>query len=96
MPFRLQNEDDDETENDEQEKKNALSPACVFLIPSSILQLSYGFLHVNRSLFYIILDAVKKSALVDDESGEILEEFRKSSNAISDFGKLTIPGAKVE
>ena len=63
--------------------------------PSGFVQFPDGFLHVNRSHFDIVLDAVKKGALINDESRKVFEELGESSNAIGDFSKLTIPRAKI-
>lgn len=51
---------------------------------------------MDGSLFDIVLDAVKKSALVDNEHREILEKLCKCSYVIGYLGKLVISCAKVE
>jgi len=77
MPFRLEDENDSEAKYDEQEKENAFPSPRILLIPSGHLQLLYGLLEMNRGLFDVVFNAVKKGALIYHEDGEIFEKFRK-------------------
>ena len=51
---------------------------------------------MDGSLFDVVLDAVKKSALIDNEDREVLEKLCKCSYVISYLGKLAISRALVD
>lgn len=70
----LENEDDKETCNDQNEKKDDLPVPGLLLVLFSFIQLMDSILHVNCRLLYIEVDPVQECALVDHHGLEVLKD----------------------
>lgn len=95
LPPRFKDKHDNQPKDDQQQQKDALAPARVFLVARRVLEDLDGVLHLHRGLLDVVLDRVEHRALVDDQHREVFEQLCERRYGFGDLCQLPIAGLEV-
>lgn len=87
----LVDQNQDQPDDEEDEKQDALPLACVALISLRDLQLFHRIVHLPCCLLHIVLNAVEDRSLLHDQAGQVPEQVGEFCDAVRNLRDLGRP-----